>query len=423
MKRIFLSATALVVIPLSAGLAQAQQSVPAIQANGASGKPVSLTRTPPPSSAPPAGQASAGADATPTAPPASIVAPAALAASHPQASAPSAATPAAAVPAPPPAKAPVNAPAKAPAPGVPVDLGSAAGFQQDEVSGPPGQPSKPQYPMHPPPAVNPISQAPVALGWKERRSVAISRAWRHRRSAPATGADGAVRFTYGATQPTVVCAPLTVCLIKLEPGEKILPDGLQNGDTSRWRVTPTFAGGDQTVLVIKPTDAALETTLAVMTDRRVYTIRLLSVASEARSMPVSEFDYPNEDAARMAEYQAQLQQRIADNTLTGGRSIASLDFSYKISGDSPPWRPERVYSDGIHTFIQFPDAMRSSDSPSLLALAHDGTWFANPTGQVINYRREGNTYVVDRVIDRAELVVGVGDNQTRVVITHKGPVS
>jgi type IV secretory pathway VirB9-like protein len=39
---------------------------------------------------------------------------------------------------------------------------------------------------------------------------------------------------------------------------------------------------------------------------------------------------------------------------------------------------------------------------------------------MVNYRMLGNRYVVDRVLDRAELISGVGSGQTRVVITRDG---
>lgn len=276
------------------------------------------------------------------------------------------------------------------------------------------------FPITPPPVVNPISQAPVPLTDKERAGQTITHKWRARNSMPATGDNGAVLFTYGATQPSIVCAPLTVCLLKLEPGERVLPHGLQNGDTTRWKVTPTVSGEDQTILVIKPTDAGLRTTLAVMTNKRVYSVRLVSVQSEARAMAIAEFRYPEEAEAAWRDYYAKEQQTRENNTLPSGRNISQLDFNYRISGAHVSWRPLRAYSDGVHTFIQFPNRMRSQDAPSLLTLAHDGTWFSSPTGQIVNYRKEGDTYVVDKLFDRAELVVGVGSDRQRVVIEHKG---
>lgn len=276
------------------------------------------------------------------------------------------------------------------------------------------------FPIAPPPVINPINQTPVSLTDKERAGQVITNRWRARRSMPATGSDGAVLFTYGATQPSIVCAPLTVCLLKLEPGERVLPHGLQNGDTTRWKITPTVSGSDQTILVIKPTDADLRTTLAVMTNKRVYSVRLVSVQSESRSMAVSEFRYPEETEAAWRDYYAKEKETKENNTLPNGRNIAQLDFNYKIHGDHVSWRPMRAYNDGVHTFIQFPNQMRSQDAPSLLTLAHDGTWFSSPTGQIVNYRKEGDTYVVDKLFDRAELVIGVGSDKQKVIIEHKG---
>jgi type IV secretion system protein VirB9 len=38
----------------------------------------------------------------------------------------------------------------------------------------------------------------------------------------------------------------------------------------------------------------------------------------------------------------------------------------------------------------------------------------------VNYRIAGDRYIVDRVLDRAELVYGVGGGQTRELITRDG---
>ncbi|GBR16773.1 hypothetical protein AA105894_1655 [Asaia spathodeae NBRC 105894] len=137
-------------------------------------------------------------------------------------------------------------------------------------------------------------------------------------------------------------------------------------------------------------------------------------------MAISEFSYPDEEKEAWSEYYERQNKIKENNTLPTGRNIANLDFGYVISGDEPSWRPMRVYNDGVHTYIQFPNAMRSSDAPSLLTLAHDGTWFSSPTKQLVNYRKEGDAYVVDKVFDRAELITGVGGSQERVVIVHKG---
>jgi type IV secretion system protein VirB9 len=39
---------------------------------------------------------------------------------------------------------------------------------------------------------------------------------------------------------------------------------------------------------------------------------------------------------------------------------------------------------------------------------------------VVNYRVDGDTFVVDKVLDRAVLLSGVGSHQEEVKITHVG---
>ena len=417
-KRILLTATALVAAPL--GAANAQVSVPAIQQDAT---PASNNNTH--VMGPPIRPNVVLADDN-NSPPPSAASPSVVVQRHPDPISPSTATNAAVVLERHPAS--ISSPSKPPTEQVETqDQGSKGTPAVHPASGPPGlaqaqqgaqQPPQKVYPRHAPPTIDPVSHKPVALSPMEARSFSIARHWQHRASMPSTGEDGSSVWTFGTTQPSIVCSPLNVCLLRLEPGERVLPDGLQLGDKTRWMVTPTVAGGEtmQTVIVIKPADAGLRTTMALMTDRRIYTIKLVS--DQTRFVPLTSFTYPEEDKAKWEEYYQQQNAYREGRTLPDGMNIANLDFDFPITGDSPVWRPTRVYSDGVHTYIQFPDEIRSSDAPSLLALARDGTWFSDPTAQIVNYRREGNTYVVDKVLDRAELIVGVGDNQSRVVINH-----
>jgi type IV secretion system protein VirB9 len=87
---------------------------------------------------------------------------------------------------------------------------------------------------------------------------------------PLPGADGRVLYSYGAGLPTVVCAPLRVCIIELQAGEKLAGEP-HIGDSIRWNVSPAmFRHGDAatTVIVLKPQIAGLETNLLITTDRR-----------------------------------------------------------------------------------------------------------------------------------------------------------
>jgi len=269
-----------------------------------------------------------------------------------------------------------------------------------------------------PPPVRLLSPS-APLNAKEQHAVALARRWRNRPEMPQRGAGGVVRYLYGATLPTVVCAPLQVCDVALEAGEIV--NNVDIGDKVRWLVSPAVSGapeGQVTHLVIKPTDAGLVSSLVVETNIRTYAIKLVSTRHEW--MPLVAFNYPSDVQRKWALYRQTVAFRAAASRLPSGENIANLDFGFRLSGDRPGWRPLRVYTDGWKTYIEFPRAIGSGTAPALVALRKDGGWFSRPTEQLVNYRMQGDRYIVDRVLDRAELVSGVGSDQTRVVITRDG---
>ena len=90
----------------------------------------------------------------------------------------------------------------------------------------------------------------------------------------AAGPDG--RVMYPTALPIVVCAPLRVCMIELQAGEKIVGDP-HIGDSVRWNISPAMYGtGDQAtaVIILKPQMPGLDTNLLITTDRRAYYLRL-----------------------------------------------------------------------------------------------------------------------------------------------------
>jgi len=272
-------------------------------------------------------------------------------------------------------------------------------------------------PNHPPPPVRLLSPN-VPLTNRQAQAAAISRRWRNRPAAAGEGRNGSVNYMYGASIPSLVCSPLHVSNIELEPGEVV--NDIKAGDSVRWLVTPSVVGSGataQTVISVKPTDAGLRTNLIIATTKRLYDITLVS-HSYSRTDSIT-FTYPEDRQAQWRRYQQEVQQRFTDTTLASGVSLAALDFNYRLSGDDPSWRPLRVYSDGIKTYIQFPRSMLSGVAPALVALGNDGGLFSNPTKQIVNYRVEGDTYVVDRVLSRAALISGAGSDQDQVEITHQ----
>lgn len=291
------------------------------------------------------------------------------------------------------------------------------------VSGPTDHPARPAStrvaangtPATMPPPIPLVSPAVVPLNAKERAAVALSRRWANRNEMPHAGSDGYVRFLFGATLPTVVCAPLRVCDLSLQPGEIV--NNVNLGDSVRWKITPSLSGsgGTQTThLIIKPTDAGLVSSLDIETNRRTYAIKLVSTRSAW--MPLVAFNYPDDAQTAWQAYQQTVSFGAAATTLPTGENIANLQFLC-ISGH-PSWAPIRAYTDGVKTYIEFADTIQYQAAPALVALADDGSWFSRPSAQIVNYRVMGNRYVVDAVLDRAALISGVGRHQQRVVISR-----
>lgn len=268
------------------------------------------------------------------------------------------------------------------------------------------------------PAVSVLSSQPAKLTPKEKAALGLSKKWTSRAEMPAAGEDGTVRFLFGSTLPSVVCAPLYVCDIALQAGEII--NDINVGDAVRWKIAPATSGSGAekvTHVVVKPVDSGLSTNLVISTDRRSYFIKLVSTKTDW--MPAVAFAYPDEVKREWAAYQQQEQRHQAATILPTGHRLTELDFEFALSGDTPSWRPVRVYSDGTKTFIQFPTAMSSADAPALVALGKDGGLFTEASEQLVNYRLAGNTYVVDKVLGKAALISGIGSAQERVTITHK----
>jgi type IV secretion system protein TrbG len=267
----------------------------------------------------------------------------------------------------------------------------------------------------PPPI--PLMSPSAPLNTKERHAVSLARRWADRAEMPRRGQDGVIRFLYAATLPTVVCAPLQVCDLALQPGEIV--NNVNVGDKVRWNISPAISGspeGQITHLIIKPADAGLISSMTIETNRRTYAIKLVS--TQHQWMPLVAFNYPDDMQRQWSAYRQNVAWGSATSIQSTGENAANLDFGFRITGDNPSWRPLRVYTDGGKTYIQFPHTMAFSDAPALVGLDSGGGWFSGPSEQMVNYRITGDRYIVDRVLDRAELISGVGSGQTRVLITR-----
>jgi type IV secretion system protein TrbG len=162
--------------------------------------------------------------------------------------------------------------------------------------------------------------------------------------------------------------------------------------------------------------------MVITTNRRTYYVRLISKSTDYIARMA--FNYPDDEKIKWHAYLQQQEQQAAaqraaariDSVAPGG--IDSLYFDYEIKGSDhdPSIRPLRVFDDGVKTYIEMPEAAQHRELPALVIHGVDGN-------EMVNYRVKSNMYIVDRLFDRAALLLGVGKHQEKVEIKRDKPVS
>lgn len=271
----------------------------------------------------------------------------------------------------------------------------------------------------------------------ERDALRISQDWQERSATgirPVAGAEGAVVFLFGATEPSIVCAVLQICDVQLQAGEQV--NSINVGDSARWLIEPAVSnsGPNETQhLIIKPMDVGLSTSLVVTTDRRTYHIKLSSTRYEFMSRVA--FQYPDDVNAKWAALKAHNEVVRNERTIAvpGGATAAygaggagrpaaeylsNLSFNYSVKGRAR-WKPVRVFNDGVKTIIEMPRAMEQTEAPSLLVVRAGGKPSKAEDTSIVNYRLQGDRYIVDQIFDEAVMIAGVGKRQDRVTIVRE----
>lgn len=254
------------------------------------------------------------------------------------------------------------------------------------------------------------------LTQQEKDALAIAKRWEAgsaQNVKPVTGSNGAIQFLFGAQQTSIVCAVLQVCDIALQAGETI--SGVYPGDSTRWTFEPAVSGDGANQIqhiIVKPLDVGLETTLIVPTNRRIYHFKLRSHRTEF--MPYISFTYPEVVQAKWhAIKQQQVQEKEEKTIPQSGEYLGDLNFDYKLSGKAS-WKPVRVFNDGVKTIIQMPSTLGQSEAPTLLVMRGN----SDKDQVIVNYRVQGDRYIVDSVFDKAIMIAGVGGKQDRITITR-----
>ena len=231
---------------------------------------------------------------------------------------------------------------------------------------------------------------------------------------PMTGVTGSVVIAYGSYTAKVVCRPMYVTDVILQPGERVT--GVHPGDGVRWTFTPGKSGAgeaEQVHVLIKPLMADISTNLVINTDRRTYQLDLMSNGTDF--IPSGSFSYPMDTLKDWDTFIAEKKkEQDSAATLASGYAVnpEDLHLDYEIRGkDSLRWKPVRVWDDGVKTYIRFKkgSTLKSVEAPVLVVFEHKKE-------VLVNYRVAEDMYIADYVFDTGALIAGTGSAQDRVVI-------
>lgn len=195
-------------------------------------------------------------------------------------------------------------------------------------------------------------------------------------------------FRYAPNQVyKIYCRTGYLTDIQLHEGEKIKFVG--GGDTSAWALNSTTV--DKTPhLYIKPVVNTSTTNIIITTDKRSYQ---LIVNTSSWYNPMVKWVY-DQEAQQMNLLQQQRDEAEITDTLKV--SYDQLNFDYKIKNNGAKDTPSMVLDDGEKTIIKFKKA--NSKLPAL---------FVRERGKrgvtLVNFKIKDNCFILDRLIDEAEL--------------------
>ncbi|MDR1508944.1 MAG: TrbG/VirB9 family P-type conjugative transfer protein [Synergistaceae bacterium] len=231
--------------------------------------------------------------------------------------------------------------------------------------------------------------------------------------------NGRINFYFGTLNPRIICKPLRLTDIELEPREKVR--NVHISDSARWLVSSAQSGaeGELTAhVIVKPLVPDIAANMLIHTDKRTYSLEFVSGTGE-QFMPYVGFVYPDVPATMKAADAASWNRLLetykrADDIKASEEARRNPEITARtvdpeniytkytikvVKGKNIPWKPTSVYDSGGHTYIVMPAKMSVTESPAFFIKA-------NAKEKLTNYRVEGNRYIVDRLFDIGILQVG-----------------
>jgi type IV secretion system protein VirB9 len=221
-------------------------------------------------------------------------------------------------------------------------------------------------------------------------------------------------YPYAPGTTFAVMVPLGWPLdILLEHGEQVR--NIVGGDraptegshTPRWDVKEGADGaGDRqrAHVFVTATEPGLTLGLIITTSKRTYYLTCKSV--QTSPMRAIRWRYPQETP------QAQGSHTPA-GLLPDPTQPARYHVGYQLTASQPPpaWMPRAVVDDGKKLYIVYPEVALFDTVPLVRLLGPNGP-------QLVNARQYLNVVILDHLVARAELRVGLGEHAETVTITR-----
>lgn len=278
-------------------------------------------------------------------------------------------------------------------------------------------------------------------------------------ATPLTGDTRLVQFNYDENNTFLILAkPKAITHLQFGNDESIL--SVAAGDTSQWDLTPTKT---RKHLFIKPKYEGLETSMTIITDKRIYQISLRSTGENMKWYQRVSWQYREE---MLLEMDALLNSGNASSivplnqgapalpglarptsatpanmvTPTGGGNVVpftppvsglpgpsaglpgasapsfvdtgnpsglqadNLRFNYDVVGDAP-FKPVMAFDDGKFTYLKMPPNLQ--ELPALFAVI-DGSDYS-----LVNYTVKGDYMVAQRLLEVGVLKLGKAEVRVR----------
>jgi type IV secretory pathway VirB9-like protein len=217
--------------------------------------------------------------------------------------------------------------------------------------------------------------------------------------------DFAPNTTFALTVP--VGAPLDIVLERGEQVRNIIGGDrapVEANQTTRWEIKEGGDGVGETFrqhIFLTATTPGLTTGLIITTTYRTYYLTCKSVGkSPIRTV---RWRYPVDTTAVKPVKEPGL--------LPDPAQPKYYHVGYELVGTKPNWQPRYVVDDGKKTYIVYPEISLFETVPMVRLIGPNGP-------QLVNARQYLNVVILDQLLPRAELRVGLGETAELVTITR-----